>query len=189
MKNRGFTLIEMLVVIAIISILIGIGINTFTIAQKKARDAQRQAALADLKKALEAYYIDHGSYPPMPPGPLVWATSAPDEASTNGNHNGGDWIPGLVAGGYISKLPKDPSGGVGIASLTANCVNWKKAYMYMTKDPQSYAVLSHCNIENPASLTTNSPFYDPRRDSGGEKWSWRICANQGCTGEVDGKGY
>lgn len=70
--ERGFTLIEMLVVIAIISILIGIGINTFTIAQKKARDVRRKADLRQIQQALEAFYSDTGSYPKCSPGGFNW---------------------------------------------------------------------------------------------------------------------
>lgn len=58
----GFTLIEMLVVIAIISILIGIGVNTFTIAQKKARDVRRKADLRTIKTAFFMYYQDKNGY-------------------------------------------------------------------------------------------------------------------------------
>ena len=61
--QHGFTLIEMLVVIAIISILIGIGINTFTIAQKKARDTKRKADIRTIQTAMEAYKLDRGFYP------------------------------------------------------------------------------------------------------------------------------
>ena len=63
LKTGGFTLIEMLVVIAIISILIGIGINTFTIAQKKARDVRRKADLRQIQTYIVLYTQDHGGIP------------------------------------------------------------------------------------------------------------------------------
>lgn len=95
--QKGFTLIEMLVVIAIISILIGIGINTFTIAQKKARDVRRKADIRAIQTALELYKQDKGYYP-----------------STGGYYLESDvttdYIPGL-APDYIPSLPQDPKGG------------------------------------------------------------------------------
>ncbi len=62
-KAKGFTLVELLVVIAIIGILASIGLNTFTSAQKKSRDAERKAHLKQLSDAFEAYYNDKGEYP------------------------------------------------------------------------------------------------------------------------------
>ncbi len=90
--QRGFTLIEMLVVIAIISILIGIGINTFTIAQKKARDVKRKADLATIQKALIAYGLDHN-----------------DSYQCGGANCTNLTTLGLVSGGYLSALPTPPT--------------------------------------------------------------------------------
>lgn len=88
LNKKGFTLIEMLVVIAIISILIGIGINTFTIAQKKARDVRRKADLRSYQTALELYKQDTGLYPASPTG---WV-----------------YAHGLVLAPYLNQNPKDP---------------------------------------------------------------------------------
>lgn len=95
--QKGFTLIEMLVVIAIISILIGIGVNTFTIAQKKARDVRRKADLRSIQVALELYKQDKGSYPTGGCTNYYCYTS-----STTSNY-----ISGLEPD-YIPKLPTDP---------------------------------------------------------------------------------
>ncbi len=61
--KKGFTLVELLVVITIIGILANIGLNTFTSAQKKSRDAKRKAYLRQTSDALETYYNDKGEYP------------------------------------------------------------------------------------------------------------------------------
>jgi len=67
MKNRllnsGFTLMELLVAIAIIAILTSIGFGTYAGVQKKSRDAQRKSDLNQLTRALELFYSDFGRYP------------------------------------------------------------------------------------------------------------------------------
>jgi prepilin-type N-terminal cleavage/methylation domain-containing protein len=62
-KNRGFTLIEMLVVIAIIMILAGIVVTNFTSAKAKSRDAKRISDIAQIQLALEQYFDRCNEYP------------------------------------------------------------------------------------------------------------------------------
>lgn len=53
MKQKGFTLVELLVVVAIIAILSVIGLTVFSSAQSNARDARRRADIDAISKALE----------------------------------------------------------------------------------------------------------------------------------------
>src|SRR5258708_1498778 len=55
-RQQGFTLVELLVVIAIIAILAVIGLTVFTGLQRGARDAQRRADVEAITRALEAGY-------------------------------------------------------------------------------------------------------------------------------------
>ena len=84
-KKKGFTLIELMVVIAIIGILASIVLVSLNSARKKSRDARRLSDIKQLQLALEMYFDSNGHYP----------TALSD----------------LVTGGYMSQVPTDPLTG------------------------------------------------------------------------------
>lgn len=62
-KNKGFSLIELLVVISIIGVLTTVLVMNFVGARERSRDAQKIQNLNSLKSALRMYYNDNQSYP------------------------------------------------------------------------------------------------------------------------------
>jgi prepilin-type N-terminal cleavage/methylation domain-containing protein len=93
MKNskQGFTLIEILVVIAIIGILASVALVGLGPVQKKGRDARRISDLRQIQTALELYFTKNGSYPPS-------GFSNMEEALTGGSIG-------------IKSIPHDPKAG------------------------------------------------------------------------------
>jgi prepilin-type N-terminal cleavage/methylation domain-containing protein len=61
-KIKAFTLIEVLVVATILGVLVTIAVVSFSNAQRKSRDARRQADLEMVRQALILYRQDNGSY-------------------------------------------------------------------------------------------------------------------------------
>jgi type IV pilus assembly protein PilA len=61
-KNEGFTLIELMIVIAIIGILAAIAIPQFSAYRVRSFNAAANADLRNAATAQEAYYVDHGTY-------------------------------------------------------------------------------------------------------------------------------
>mgnify|MGYP002629863800 CR=1 FL=1 len=71
---RGFTLVEMLVVIAIIGLLSGLLVSLSGSASRKKVESRTRAELANMVTAIESYESKYGQYPPS--NPLATESSA-----------------------------------------------------------------------------------------------------------------
>ena len=60
--ERGFTLIELMIVIAIIGILAAIAIPQFSAYRKRSYNSSAQSDVRNIATAQEAYYVDNSTY-------------------------------------------------------------------------------------------------------------------------------
>ncbi|MDX1971130.1 MAG: prepilin-type N-terminal cleavage/methylation domain-containing protein [Candidatus Sumerlaeia bacterium] len=82
--KKAFTLIELLIVVAIIAILAAIAVPNFLEAQTRAKVSRAVSDMRTLATALESYYVDNNKYPPFALGPGT-LTTCPGSTSTTGN--------------------------------------------------------------------------------------------------------
>lgn len=61
--KRGFTLVELLVVVAVLGLLAGISVPVFSAVQKRARITQTRAQFNQYITAMEGYRSEYGYYP------------------------------------------------------------------------------------------------------------------------------
>jgi len=64
-RQKGFTIVELLIVIIIIGILATLVLVTFSGVQAKARDSKRQTDVNDIDSHLEAFFAQYGFYPTL----------------------------------------------------------------------------------------------------------------------------
>ena len=117
-KSDGFTLVEILLVVAIIGALAAMIVPRLTGRSEKAKAATARADIrANMATALKMYEIDMGAYPTTDQG-LAALLAAPSGASST-------W-----SGPYIEKKPVDP---------------WGRPYQYKcpgTRNPNGYDLFS-----------------------------------------------
>ena len=102
--SKGFTLVELMVVIGILSILAVMGLVALNpVAQfQKANDSRRKSDLSQIQKSLETYYQDNGKYPSASiTSPLYRITIIGQSGITTVDW-GTSWQP------YMNLVPKDP---------------------------------------------------------------------------------
>ena len=81
-RSGGFTLIELLIVMTIIGILASIAVPNYQRSVIKAREAVLMEDLYQMRRAIDAYFADHGKYP--------------------------ESLQGLVEAKYLRDIPRDP---------------------------------------------------------------------------------
>ncbi len=81
---KGFTIVELLIVVVVIGILAAIVTVAYTGIQSAARDSSRIATLNQLQKAIELYYVSNGQYPAIIHG-LGYETSCGSQTDNWGH--------------------------------------------------------------------------------------------------------
>ncbi len=95
LNSKGFTLIELMVALAIVAVVFGVVITTSAGIQRQSRDSQRKADLSKIQTALQQYYTDENKYPPSTAlGLSATALKSLDNTKT-----------------YLNGIPRDPKGG------------------------------------------------------------------------------
>ena len=79
---RGFTLIEILIVITLLVVLATVGMPTYQNSARRAREATLKEDLFRMRDAIDQYYADKTKYPQA--------------------------LADLVSEGYLREVPKDP---------------------------------------------------------------------------------
>lgn len=95
-SERGFTLVELMVVIVIIGLLATVVLINVLPSQDKAMRTKARADIATLEQAMEMFRLDNFNYPSD-----LNALAAPPAGTSGGQYR---------PGGYVKKLPQDPWG-------------------------------------------------------------------------------
>lgn len=62
-KSRGFTFIELMVVLAIIAVLLTVALPRYFSGLERARESVLKEDLFTMRDAIDDYYVDKGAYP------------------------------------------------------------------------------------------------------------------------------
>ncbi len=132
----GFSLVELLVTVSIISILISIGIASYATINKQSRDTKRKGDIEQIRAALEMYRTNVGSYPSSGAGSWV-ATSSTTDALVG--------LTPLLVSSYMPIVPTDPKAS--------------QSYMYIATNESGgnyygYCVSAQMESENPSDTCT-----------------------------------
>lgn len=169
MKSRGFTIVELLIVIVVIAILAAITIVAYNGIQARARDNIRYQDVKSIMKALELYKADKGYYPSWQKD-YTWKTTAttcstsPSNGYSYSSATDGSWLKPLVDGGYLSKVPTPPGN---------DCDSY---FRYLdTGNPVSYGCTSRTTSWYMIEVTGVETDFTPKDAADSDSYNWKPC--------------
>jgi prepilin-type N-terminal cleavage/methylation domain-containing protein len=170
-EQRGFTLMELMICIAIIGILASIAIPNYISYRKRALIAEATAELKHLEKVIIMMALDTNCYPSGDPidefelgGPDFYLDDDPEYGLVGAagdildcvNETGGFW-----AGPYMGTMPKDPWGNY--YWFDADWRNNEDGWDYVaigSNGPDGVGINDYDDPDN-IVLTISDPFVDP----------------------------
>ena len=152
--QQGFTIIELLIVIAIIAILAGLVLNNFQGAQAKARDTQRVTRINAIHSKLEEFYNEGNGYPAA----AQTTTNFPGiDTNAVKDPRGGDLTSTIVADNAAMVAAAAPTTGSGnefrYVTYPTGCTMSLSAGTYSGVACTGYRLMTF--VERPTTTTPN----------------------------------
>ena len=117
-SSRGFTLVEILIVVIILGILAAIVIPQFTNASSDARNSSVSSTLQTMRGQIELFKIQHGDVPPAATALATVLTGKTGAGDTT-------QAPGGAYGPYLQAFPINPLNNFAtVANTTGSAAGW-----------------------------------------------------------------
>ena len=167
-RRRGFTIVELLVVIVLIVILLGLSMVSITKNQANARDAERNADMTTIARSLETRYKEGNSYVSAPA--YVSAGSYPGVYEMQHIFGGSNntFTPTIVTGGYVS----DVLAGTTVSNFSPPDISGAFAGFNFSCTSSCGVALSSAAMDS--KVTKDTYYYQPIDASG------NVCLQGGC---------
>jgi type II secretion system protein G len=137
--RSAFTLIELLIVVAIIAILAAIAVPNFLEAQVRSKVSRAKADMRTIATGLESYHVDRNKYPP-----------AYDPDGTTKNPRIERLIPLTTPISYLTSVPRDIF-NIESAASSPSATDAAELQIYIYADRRSYSDF----VNNPFGISSN----------------------------------
>lgn len=156
-STPGFSIIELLVAIAIIALLATLAIVSLSNAREKNRDTKRLADMSQLEKGLYYYKELNGVFPGSVASYGEADCAGWDDSGIDGNGDGRYFLEPLLDAGVITPLPLDPNNQPGCVGQSYRYFRYSAGSFGCDASLGDYFVLGVMNMETSGNPYQTSP--------------------------------